>query len=116
MIYTEEYLAEWDDHASKAAEAYAELYYEEKIHEQMAKDSLAAIKIDLAQEHKGASQTELESMARASMTWKLFRKEQFEVMRKVGKARIKYDNAQRRWETARSALAMRRAEMGRIVS
>ena len=106
-------LSYWDDQCAKAAEKYKDHLYAEKLFESLSKDMLAALKMKERREHPDASETELETRARASEEWKTFRKEQFQVLRDASRAEITYDNARRRWETARSKLSIKKKEIDR---
>lgn len=113
MRYTEDYLAEMDDNAAKAAEAYQDYVYQLKIFEGVCKDFLSALKMEIRKEIGDTSDAELETRARASNRWKEFRHEQFKALKEAGRRSVRWENAQRRWETARSGLSLRREEVKR---
>lgn len=76
---------------------------------------MAALKMELRESMEGKpSESELETRARATQKWRDFRKEQFEMLREAGRKQIQYENAKRRWETARSALSLKKMEMERL--
>ena len=107
-------LEKWDNLAAKAAQEYAEYVYSEKLFEALSKDMLAALMNKLVLNKDSIAHREM--VARASDEWRAFREEQMKVLKEGGKRRIKYDNAQRRWETARSLLSAKKKEMERIPS
>jgi len=113
--YTEEDLIRADDIAAKAAKAYAEYLYAQKLYEGRCKDYLAALKMEIrAKEAEKISEAELDTRARSKKEWLEFRKEEMDILREAGAAKIKYDNALRRWETVRSILSTKREEMRRL--
>lgn len=107
-------LTEADDKAAKAAENYADYVYQLKIFEALCKDFLAALKMKEKEANPKASDAELEMRARASMEWVAFRDEQMNTLRDAGRRQIKYENAVRRFEAARSRLSTHRAEISRF--
>lgn len=114
--YDEQELARRDDIAAKAAQGYADHVYALKIFEAMCKDFLAAEKMRLRadEKHKTSSDVMLETEVRASKEWKIYRDEQIKTLREAGRKQILYENAQRRWETARSGLSARKKEVERL--
>lgn len=118
MEYNEEYLSAMDDLAGKAARKYSEYVFQLKIFESLSKDMLASIKMKIRTENleEKMSESELETRARASEEWKEFRKYEIGLLKEAGIAQIQYESAQRRWETARSGLSLRKKEMERIPS
>lgn len=116
MLFDEQKLAEADDRAAKAAQGYQDHVYALKIFESLSKDMLAALKMEMREQYGKASDAELETRARASEKWKIFRDEQIKILKEAGRKQIQYENAQRRFEAARSGFSMRRAEVGRLIS
>lgn len=113
---TEQDLIQADEIAAKAARAYSEHVYTQKLYEGLCKDFLASLKMNLRDKLQKCSESELESRARATLEWGHFRASQMETLRESGRAKIKYDNAIRRWETIRTCLANKRAEVKRFGS
>lgn len=110
----EQNLSEADDKAAKAAENYCDYVYQLKIFEALCKDFLAALKMKEREANAKTSDAELEMRARASMEWVAFRDEQMNVLKDAGRRQIKYENAVRRFEAARSRLSNHRAEVSRF--
>jgi hypothetical protein len=110
----EKNLSEADDKAAKAAENYCDFVFQLKIFEALCKDFLAALKMKEREANAKTSDAELEMRARASMEWVAFRDEQMNVLKDAGRRQIKYENAIRRFEAARSRLSTHRAEITRF--
>jgi hypothetical protein len=108
--FTAERLQEADDLCAKSAERFQDYVYEKTLFDQLAKDFLASLKMN----YSGESDAGAETAARASGEWKMFRAEQMERLKEAGRREIQYENAKRRWETARSGLSLRKeqAKMG----
>ena len=107
-------LEKYDDLAAKAAKAYSEYVHERFLFAELSKDMLAALKMEILAESDGKmSDAECDTRARASAKWKEFRVGQEKRLRDAGRAEIVYENAKRRWDTARSGLAIKRTEMER---
>lgn len=112
---SEEEFLKADDIAAKAAQQYADHVYAMKIYEGMCKDYLAALKMEFRSKGAGkASQAELECIARASEEWKEFREQRMEILKEAGRKEVLYENAKRRWETARSNMSLKREEIKRF--
>lgn len=109
----EEELLKWDARCARAAQEYSEHMYAQKLYEGLCKDFLAALKVELLDKYPEASQTELETRARASEQWRTFRAEEMDKLRTAGAAQIRFDNARRRWETCRSIISLKKKEMER---
>jgi hypothetical protein len=107
-------LAYWDNECSKAADVYAEYFNQEKLFQVLSAAKLAALVMGLKEEFKTESNVALEMRARASEGWQTFVLEQVKLLKEHGRARIKYEDCNRHWETARSLLAQRREEFKRI--
>jgi len=115
MIYDDTYLAKCDDQAAKAAHEYQDHVHALKIYESVCKDFLAALKMEIRGKFKEKiSESELECRARADEKWIKFREEQMEILREAGRREIAYDNWKRRWKTAQSGIALKRAELSRF--
>lgn len=111
----EQNLIDADERAAKAAKAYSEHVFTWKLFESHSKDMLASLKFKIKKESgQKISDAELEMLARASDEWKVFRSEQMKQLKEAGKAQIAYDNAQRRWDTQRSILSVRKTEVKRF--
>lgn len=106
--YQPEKLESLAHECSKASDAYADYVAQEKIFQVLHSGKLAALIMEQKEENPEESNVSLEMRAKASLSWKVFVGEQIRLLRESGKRRLKYEDANRKWETERSLLAIKR--------
>ena len=107
-------LDKWDGYCARAAEQYKHCVYAERTFKALRDARLAALKIEKRKANTEASNAELEMLAKGSPEWKAFLDEQLEVLKEAGQKKIQYENAKRRYETAREHEWTKRAELARL--
>lgn len=102
--------------AESAGEEYADFMFVKETLHQMRDAYLASLKMEKLQENLDVkiSETALDRMAMGTKEWRDFCEAQRDEYRKAGQKKIRYENAQRRWESIRSAIAIRREEVRRF--
>jgi hypothetical protein len=112
--YKPDELTYWDNECAKAAKNYLEYVHQEKLFKILSEGKLAALIMELKKEFAEESNVSLEMRAKASLDWKIFAAEQIKLLKEAGRTWLKYEDAQRRWETQRSILAAKREEFKRL--
>lgn len=96
----------------KKAESYKHYVYALEIFRKRNDQFLAEVKMAIRKTLEGKiSEAELETRALASPTWKKFIDEECETLAKAGIAEMEYKAAMTAWESMRSALSSRKAEV-----
>lgn len=116
LTVTEQDFLKADDRAAKSAEQYADHLHALKLYESLCKDFLAALMMEIRQEMEDikVSQSELETRARSNPKWIEFRDQQMQHLKDAGRREIRYKNDQRRWETLRSLISLKKSEIKRM--
>ena len=115
--FTLEYLTKADDWACRAAEKAVEAIATADALKEHSKDLLAAIMCRLDRDGTiKLSESKLERLARNTVEWKTFRSGQVSAMQEAVKAKQSATNAERHFETVRSGISYRKAELSRLGS
>lgn len=115
-IFDIEYLAKADDWACRAASKAFEAVSISEALKENSKDLLAKIMCSLDVDDKKLSESKLERLARNSEEWLTFRKGQILAMQEAIKAKQSATNAERHFETVRSGISYKKAELSRLSS
>jgi len=112
--YTPDDLDYWDNIAGKAASKYMEACMQKEEFDTVKSAFVEAEKAKIRALKPEASDAELTSRAKGSKVYQDFIREHVQKYNESNKARIAYQNAERRWSTARSGLTYRGREIERL--
>ncbi len=111
MLFTLEEFSEASQETSDAFRLYQKAKDDYEILKDSKKDFLALCMTQVPSDGERLSESSRERLARISDEWLVFMQGEQEAVRGLGRAGVQYFNALRKWETIRSGLSYKKAEL-----